>query len=609
MPFSAQRDPRLVDAAGLPNRTIHYLAVIGRLAPGASVAAARADLNDLARRRAAEFPDTNAGWAVTARPLHEQTVGQLRPALMTLLIGVGVVLLITCINVANVLLARATGRQRDLSIRSALGASRYRLIRQSLVESTLLGLAGGLAGMAVMWAVTQAILAMAPSHLPRLGEVTARGPVLLFGAIISLATGLVVGVLPAMSASRSRAEDALRETHRTTASAARQRWRAALIVAEVAMAMTLAVGAGLLARSFQQVLTVDPGFRPDNVLTFQIAMPARHVDLASRVGFYDQLDARLRALPGVAAVGGTTRVPLGSTSVTTMVEVDGRNVPAGQRPEVELRRAVFDYFGAMGIPLVRGRVFEPTDVYGAPNVAVVNTAFVDRVFPGEDPIGRRIRIGSAANQPWITIVGVVGSIRHLSLEETPRPEFYISHRQGPPVSPFLTVRTTGNPAGLAPSVREVLRALGADPPTELQTMEQIRQASVAERRFVLVLVGVFGALALVLAGIGVYGVITLLSAERAGEVGIRLALGATPTNVLGLVVRHAVTLAAAGVAAGGALALAATSALTSQLYGVHRADPVTYAGVALMLILIAAAAALVPARRSMRIDPAVTLRQ
>jgi predicted permease len=352
---------------------------------------------------------------------------------------------------------------------------------------------------------------------------------------------------------------------------------------------------------------VDTGFESDRLLTLQMGVPARLQDPRARLAFYDQLEARLLAVPGVTKVGGTTRLPLGSTSVTTYIEVQGRNTIQAERPEVEFRRAIFDYFGTMGIPLMKGRLFNADDTLGTPSVAVANTAFVARVFPGEEPIGRNIRIGGSTG-PWTIIVGIVGSIRHRSLEETPKPELYITHRQNPPVAPFLAIKTAGDPATLGPAVRQAIRDVGADPPTDVRTMEQIRSNSVGERRFVLLLVGLFGAVTLLLAGLGVYGVITLIAAERTSEVGIRLALGASPVQVLSLVIGQALRLAVIGIALGTGAALALTPLLAWQLFGIAPTDPVTYISVALTLTVTAACAALVPARRAMRIDPAATLR-
>ena len=610
IPMSRQRDPRLVDATGRPNRSIHYFGVIGRLRPGASVDTARAELEAIARQRAVDFADTNAGWGVTVRSLHEQTVGKLRAALLILLGGVGVVLLITCINVANVLLAKAAGRGRDLAIRSALGASRARLIQQTLTETVLLAVVGGLVGLGVMFLAIRATVAAAPSSLPRIGEVAPGLPVLLFALALSLIAGIAVGIIPALAAARSRAGDSLRDGTRTTASRSRRRTRAALIVAEVALAMALAVGGGLLLRSFVRVLNVDPGFNPDNLLTMQVAVPARVASQspAAILAFYDELEGRLRALPGVTALGGTTRLPLGSTNVSSFIEIEGRPMAPAELPEVEMRRAVFDYFEAMKIPVLRGRTFTRDDHAQAPAATIVNDVLAARLFPGEDAVGKRIRFASATNPRWMTIVGVVGSIRHGSLEEVPRPEFYISYRQGPPVGPFVVLRTSGDPLQLSAAVRQVVRDMGADPPRDVRTMDAIRSGSVAQRRFMMVLVGVFGVIALGLAAMGVFGVVTLIAAERTAEVGIRLALGATPSQVLSLVLAQAVRLAAVGIVLGGLVSLALTPILKAQLFGVSATDPVTYLGVALVLLATAIAGALVPARRAMSVDPASALR-
>ncbi len=606
LPLTRAGESRLVDNSGQPHRGIHFLSVIGRLAPGVSREKAAQALSDLAKKRESEFPDTNTGWGLTLRPLLEQTVGALRPTLLTLLVGVGVVLLITCINVANVFLSRAAGHRRDLAVRAALGASRGRLAQQTLVETTVFAVAGGVAGLGVMALAVRGILAVAPSSLPRLGEVSPGWVVALFALLLSVITGIAVGLLPALQAGRSRTSEALVDNPRTMTSRNARRLRSGLIVSEVALAMALTVGAGLLLRSFVAVLGVDEGFRSQGLLTMQISMPARYADAVSRVAFYDDLEARVLALPGVTGVGGTTRLPLGSTYVSTYVEVEGRSIPRSEFPEVEMRRALFDYFGSMGVPLVSGRHFTRDDVDNPDNRAVVvNTAFVARVFPGEEALGRKIRIGG----PWLTIVGIVGSIRHGSLEESPRPELYLWYRQGgPPVGPYLVIRTSGDAEALAPAVRETLRQLGANPPTDVRTMSEIRNASVGPRRFVLLLVMLFGGVALALAAVGVYGVVALAVGERTTEVGLRLALGARPSQILGLIFGQAMGLAALGIGVGLALAAAATPLVASQLFGVTVADPITYAGVAAILAGVAAVAAILPARRALRVDPATTLR-
>jgi putative ABC transport system permease protein len=600
---------RYFDASGQPDRTVHYLAVVGRLAPGMTAERARADLQAIAAKRALDFPDTNRGWRVTVRSLHDQTVGAVRPALLILLGGVGVVLLITCVNVANVMLARAGARRLDLAVRSALGATGARLTESALVESVMLGFAGGVAGLGLTLAGIQALVAMAPPNLPRLGEVSLDPRVSAFAIALSLGTGLIVGLVPAWTASRTPTADALRESRRTTTSRGRRRLRSGLIVAEVSLAMALAVGAGLLLRSFVAVLSVDPGFEAAGMLTMQLNVPtSTQQDQNARLAFYDNLETRLKAVPGVTAVGGTTRLPLGSTSVSTTLNVEGRATLPSQLPEVELRRAIFDYFGAMEIPIVRGRGFAPTDGPNAPLVGVVNTALLATVFPQEDPIGRRVWLGPNPAAPPVTIVGIIGSVRHGSLEETPRPELYLNYRQNPPVQPFIVMRTSTDPASLGAAVRRAVRGAGADPPFDVKTMLQIRDSAVAERRFVLWLVAAFGLVALALSAVGVYGVVTLIAAERGPEVSIRLALGARPTQVLTMLLAQGSTLAVCGIGIGSALSLVLAPTLSSQLFGVRAFDPLTYAAVALTLLIVATVAAYVPARRAMRLDPARTLR-
>jgi putative ABC transport system permease protein len=599
---------RMIDPSGQPVRTVHFLAVIGRLKSGASPAEADAQLQAIAARRANTFTDTNAGWSVTSMPLLEQVVGRVRPAVLLLAGGVGLLLLMTCLNIANVLLARATGSQADLAVRAALGASGGRLLQQSMIESLTLALFGGVAGTVVVFFGTRLILCLAPSDLPRLTETRFSAPVVLFALGISTLAGVVIGLIPAVASFRTRMSG-LRETHRTTASAARQRTRAALVVSELALATVLTVGAALLVRSFVEVMRVDPGFDATHVLSFQQNVPQRIQTPVARIAFLDDFSSKLRALPGVTHVGGTTRIPLGSTQVTTQLTVEGRDVPAASLPEVEMRRAVGDYFGAMGIPVLKGRVFEPTDRAATVGLAVVNAALAATVFPGEQAVGRRVRMGPSPTGAWLEIIGVVGDIRHSSLEERPRPEIYISYLQGPPVSPFMTVRASDDPAALIQAVRQVATDAGADPPYNVSTMKTLRSESMALRRFTVLLAGLFGVLALALAAVGVYGVLALVVAERTGEVGVRMALGAAPWQILSMLVGYAGRLGAIGVAIGllGGLALAQIA--RTLLFGVPPTDIITFVAVPLLLLAVAIAAALIPATRATKISPASAMRE
>ena len=446
---------------------------------------------------------------------------------------------------------------------------------------------------------------MAPANLPRLQDVAPDWSVLLVTLGVAVVTGTLVGLVPAIFAGRADVGPALQDSNRgTVGSRSRHRMRTALVVTELALAVVLTVGAGLLLRSFNSVMTLDPGFRPEHLLTMQMTLPARVATPEARRAYYAQWFERLAALPGVTSVGGTTRIPLGSTSVTTSVQVESRPLPASELPEVEFRRAMHDYFVTMGIPIKRGRGFTAEDGPNAPPVVVVNETMARKVFGSDDPIGQHVRIGPNPSGPWSTVVGVIGDIRHAGLEATPAAELYINYLTGPPVAPFIVLRSSGAPAALAETLRAEARSFDATLALyDIRTMEAIRAESVAERRFLLLLIGAFGVLALVLAAVGVYGVMALVVSERTQEMGVRLALGAAPAEVLGMVVRQAVILAAIGVAAGIAVATALTPLMATQLFGVPPIDPVTYVVVPLILVVIATIAALVPGRRAMRIDP------
>lgn len=599
---------RWVDQAGQPLRTLHYLSVIGRLKPDTSPAAAQAELGAIAARRSSEFKDTNAGWDVTTLPLHDQVVGRVRPAVIMLLAGVGLLLLMTCLNLANVMLARATGRQRDLAVRTALGASASRLTQQALVESLTVAFFGALAGAAVMLAGTRLIVAMAPSDLPRLSETSLSWNVAGFAVVLTVVTGLLVGLLPALTSRRARVAG-INESHRTSASATRQRVRSALVVAEIALATVLVVGTGLLVRSFVAVTRVDPGFNATHILTFQQNVPSRVQTPGARIEFLDELSARLAAIPGVTRIGGTTRIPLGSTQVTTQLTVEGRDVPAAHLPEVEMRRAVGDFFAAMSIPVLEGRVFDPTDRTATTGLAVVNAALAKQVFRNEAVVGRRVRIGPPSpNALWLTIVGVVGDIRHTNLEQTPRPEIYLSYLQGPPSSPFMAVRVEGDPEAVVPAIRRVISDLGADPPYNVSTMQGLRSESMAMRTFTVLLAGLFGVLALVLAGVGIYGVMALVVAERNDEIGVRSALGATPGQIVSMIVGQAGRLGSIGIAIGLAAGLGVAQIARSLLFGVSASDIVTFVAVPTLLLVVALMAAYLPARRATKISPIAAMR-
>ncbi|HEX6974586.1 MAG TPA: ABC transporter permease [Vicinamibacterales bacterium] len=590
-------------------RGVRFLIAVGRLKPGVTVDQANAEISGIAQRLAQEHPDTNRNVGASVVPVHEQAVGSVRSALLVLLGGVGVVLLMACVNLANMMLARSTARQKEMAIRAALGAGRGRLIRQALVESVLLSLAGGLVAVVVVRFAMHALIALAPAESPRIDEVRPDFAMMVFTFALALATGILVGLVPAFAAARPHVHSTMKEFSRgSTSGRSQRRARAALVVVEVALAVVLTIGAGLLLRSFTSLLAVNPGFTADGLLTLQITVPQKYASPGQRRTFYADLIGRLSSLPGVTDVGGTTRLPLGSTNVSTKLVIEGRNLPRADWPEAEFRRSVHSYFSAMRIPILRGRGFDATDGPDSPSVAVVNQTLAQQIFGSEDPIGKRVKFGSDEGN-WTTIVGVIGDVRHSGLEAKPAPEVYVNYLQNPPFNPFLVLRTAGDPSALIPAVRAQIQSLDKDLAAyDIRPMSTVRAESVAQRRFVLLLVAAFGVLALVMAAVGVYGVMALVVSERTTEMGIRLALGARPSDVLSTIVRQGLVLAAAGIAIGVGAALLAAPLLASQLYAIRAADPITLLAVPALLLTVAAIACYVPARRAMRIDPAGALR-
>jgi predicted permease len=601
---------RMVDAQGQIVRNVHWWGAIGKLKTGVAPAQAEADMRTIAAQLEQGYPVSNKGWSATVVRSIDQSVGSIRPALMILLAGIGFVLVMASVNVANLLLARSIAREKELATRAALGAARSRIARQLLTESALFAFAGGLVGMIVMWWTVRGLIALAPAGIPRINEVSLDWRVFLAAGVTTMATGLLVGILPALSSASVNPQATLQDSSRgTVGGTLRRRARAGLVVAEVALAVALTTGAVLLLRSFVSVTSVNPGFDTANLLTWQMNAPRRLTTNADRLAFYRDFFARMEALPGVVSVGGTTRVPLGSTSVSTSVQIEGRPVPVAELPEVQFRRSMHNYFEAMGIPIRRGRNFDVNDGPAAPPVAVINETMARKLFPNQDPLGQHVRTGPGATGPWTTIIGVIGDVRHGGLEEVPQPEMYITYQQGPPVSPFIVLRTAGDPALLAETVRAEIRQIDKHMPIyDLRTMTTLRSESVSTRRFVLLIVAAFGALALGLAAIGVYGVMSLIVSERTREVGVRLALGAEPAQLLRMIVLQAARLAAIGVAIGVVATLAFAPLLDSQLYGIGATDPLTFVSVPAMLLATAMLAALVPARKAMRIDPLAALR-
>jgi predicted permease len=517
------------------------------------------------------------------------------------------VLLIACVNVANLMLARGVARQRDLALRAALGARRSRLLQQVLVEGLVLSSIGAALGLLLARWVTPLLVAYAPAGTPRLEEIGTDITVVLFTMAIAVICGMAVSVIPAVGASRIQAR-ALADGGRGAASG-RRGLRGALVAAEVGLAVVLTIGAGLLGRSFLAVLDVDPGFRTDHLLTMQVSAPPQVSAGEQRLDFYRRLFERIEAVPGVLSVGGNTRLPLAGTNSTTQVAVEGRVPPEREWPEVDFRRAVHRYFETMQIPLKRGRLFTAADHASAPPVVVINEALARRLFGDADPIGQHLRLGASSPVRQAVIVGIVGDLRHQRLDAAPVPEVYIHYLQGLPNAPLLAIRTAGDPARLAPAIRAAIREVDASiVPLNVRTMDEMRTASVSDRVFLMALIVAFGVLALVLAAVGVYGVLSLVVAERTREIGIRLALGASPRGLVALVVRQALTLAAGGVIAGVVVALMLSPLVSSQLYGIGQRDPLTIAIVSGVLLTMALIAALLPALRVLRVNPVTTLR-
>jgi putative ABC transport system permease protein len=589
-----------------------WIWVAARLKDGVSFAQAQDDMARVSSELTRMFPSFDTGWTSRVIPLREELTGDVRPALMVMLGAVGFVLLIACANVGNLVLARATGRQRELAVRAALGAGRGRLMRQMLSESVLLSFLGGAAGLLLAWWAVVALRTSVAERLPiqRLEAVGIDGRVLLFTVAAALVSAALFGVLPAISAAGARLTDSLKDGGRGGSASRGARVRSAFVVIEVALALVLLVGAGLLVRSFVALLRVDPGFDPSHTLTVKVSLPqAKYARPAQEKDFFDRFFTRIEALPGVRAAGGTSYLPMNGLGAATGFAVVGQPKPRpGEEPVCDVRVITNDYFQAMGVPLLRGRLFDSRDRGENVRRVIVNDTLARKYFPNEDPIGKSIVV--EWNDPGPDeIVGVVGDVRGRDLETEPRGTIY-----WPPsrfVYPFMTVavRTSTDPGAAAASVVSVLHQLDPDiPAADVRTMEAVIDMSLAERRMTMLLLTLFASLALVLAAVGIYGVISYSVTQRTQEIGIRMALGAPRARVLRMVVGHAMTLTLAGVAAGGAGAFVVTRLMQKLLFEVRPSDPVTFVAVSALLALVAAAAAAIPALRATRVDPVVALR-
>jgi putative ABC transport system permease protein len=597
-------------------RTREWLNLVARVKAGVTLDRARAEMSTLASQLKREYPDSYPeDWTLKVTTLGERTTGNIRPALLVLLGAVGFVLLIGCANVANLLLARAASRLKEVAIRTALGANRWQVVRQLLTESVLLALVGGVAGLGLAYLGVRALVALNPTNLPRVEELRIDGPVMAFTLVVSLVTGVLFGLAPALQTSRTNLRDTLNESARgATADRGGRNVRRALVVSELALALTLLVGAGLLIRSFARLQRVEPGFDPRNVLTMTLSLPqSKYASDTQQLAFFDQALPRVAAVPGVEAVGATSVLPFGGGWSTAGFQIEGLELAPDQPgPWGDTRFINPNFFRALRVPLIKGRTFTDQDGPSAPRVAVVDEEMVRRYWPKEDPIGKRIAFGGPPGEApeWIEVVGVVGHTMHEGLDAEARVQVYLPYRQQPGGMMSLAVRTTGNPLASVNAVREAIRSVDRDQPlSEVRTMEQLVDASVGQRRLSMLLLALFSGIALLLASVGIYGVMSYTVAQRSREIGVRMALGAERRSVLGLVLRQGMALTLVGVAVGLVASFALTRLIESQLYAVQATDPATFAAVALLLVAIAALATLVPAMRATRVDPVVALRQ
>jgi putative ABC transport system permease protein len=589
-----------------------YMSAVARLKPGATLVQARAEMDVIAANLEQQHTAFNTGWGVNLVPLQDQLAGAIRPALLVLLGAVAFVLLIACANVANLLLARAASRQKEIAIRTALGARRGRVIRQLLTEATMLGAIGGALGLLLaMWGV-DLLLALTPKDLLGLKDVGIDYRVLGFTFGVSLLTGLLFGLAPALEASRPNLNETLKEGGRSASSGLRShRLRDLFVVAEVALALVLLIGSGLMVRSFTRLRSVDPGFDATNLLTVKLQLPTSKYGQDHQLkAFFKQLTERIQALPGVRSVGAINFPPFTGLGAATNMDIIGHpKPPAGEEPGADSRVVDGGYFLTMGIPLLKGRLFTERELTEESHVVVINETMAEQNWPGEDPIGKRVTINMKDKNVPSEIIGVVRDVKHAALDMPAKATAYWPYPELAYSSMTFVIRTDSEPLALTEAIRREVLAMDKDQPlSDIRTMEQLLSDSVARARFSATLLGIFSGLALLLAAVGIFGVMSYAVSERTHEIGVRMALGAQTSHVLSLVVRQGMTLVLIGVGTGLAAAFALTRVLASLLYGVSATDPLTFSAIALLLASVALLACYLPAHRATKVDPMLALR-
>ncbi len=589
-------------------RNSHNLMTIGRLRPGVSWEQARSEFELISRQRSQELTHGDDAHRVNLVPLRAQVGREQRSALYVLVGAVGLVLLIACANVANLLLTLAAGRRREIALRLALGAKRSRIVRQLLTESLLLSLVGGGVGLLLAVWLSRAIRVLAVGQIPRAESIEVDGPVLAFTMLVSVATGLIFGMAPALQASRTDLNSTLKDGVRGTMGMSGQRLRSALVVSEVALALLLLAGAGLMIKSFWRLQQVDPGFNPQNLLSVEVTLPAaRYPESQQRTAFFQQVLEKVSSLPGVSSAAVVNSPPLSGRRNIDIFLIEGHPAPKGisDAPLADFRLISPDYFKMMGIPMLQGRSFTEGDAQNATKVTIISQSFATNFGAGENLMGQRLRIGDE----WHTVVGVVSDIRQSGLDEDAAPHVYVSYRQAGPTRAGVLVRTTTDPLSVVSAVRAQVQAVDRDQPIyNVNTMNVMIAAAVAPRRLNLVLLGSFAALALGLAAVGIYGVMANLVTQRTGEIGLRMALGAQRSDVLRLVIGRGLRLTLVGTAIGLGASFVLLRLMASLLYGVSASDPFTFAAITALLLLVAVLACYLPARRATKVDPLVALR-